>query len=267
MNKLFRRIDITHVNQIMKPKTISAIALSTIPIVSSGDSVVELILNAIKETGIELVENDVFVIASKIVSKAEGRLVKSSDVKVSKRAKDIADKNGFDPIHVEIALQESVEVIRSKGVLITETHSGLICNFSGVDRSNVPKGEYVLLPKDPDQSAIRIRSEIERETGLKLAVVISDTQGRPWRKGSLNIAIGCAGINAFKHNKGKRDLHGRVLKRSTVCQIDEVASLAEPLMGQAGDRIPVVIIRGYDYQDGVEAGSDIVRPKDEDMFR
>lgn len=251
----------------MTSKTISAIALSTIPVIKQGDSLVEMILSSIKETDVELDNGAVFVIASKIVSKAEGRLVKASDVTVSKRATEIAEKNGFDPIHVELALRGSVEVIRSEGALITETHSGLICNFSGVDKSNAPEGEYVLLPKDPDQSAERIREGLVKETGVKLAVVISDTQGRPWRKGSINVAIGCAGINAFKHNKGKRDLHGRVLKRSTVCQIDELASLAEPLMGQAGDSIPVVIIRGYEYEDGVETGSDIIRPRDEDLFR
>ncbi|MHA2352244.1 MAG: coenzyme F420-0:L-glutamate ligase, partial [Candidatus Thorarchaeota archaeon] len=104
-------------------------------------------------------------------------------------------------------------------------------------------------------------------TDLKLAVVISDTQGRPWRKGSINVALGCAGINAFKHNKGKTDLHGRVLKRSTICQIDELASLAEPLMGQAGEKVPIVIIRGYEFEDGNETGSDIIRSRREDLFR
>ncbi|MHA2397178.1 MAG: coenzyme F420-0:L-glutamate ligase, partial [Candidatus Thorarchaeota archaeon] len=138
---------------------------------------------------------------------------------------------------------------------------------SGIDKSNAPEEVYVLLPKDPDQSAERILEGLVKETDLKLAVVISDTQGRPWRKGSVNVAIGCAGINAFKYNKGKTDLHGRVLKQSTVCQIDELASLAEPLMGQAGEKVPVVIIRGYEYQDGSETSSDVIRSRDEDLFR
>ncbi len=251
----------------MTSKTVSAFALSTIPVIKQGNNLVEMILHSIKETGVELDKGTVIVIASKIVSKVEGRLVKASDVTVSKRANEIAEKNGFDPIHVELALRGSIDIIRSDGVLITETHSGLICNFSGVDKSNAPEGEYVLLPEYPDQSAERIRQGLVKETGVELAVVISDTQGRPWRKGSINVAIGCAGINAFKHNKGKRDLHGRVLKRSTVCQIDELASLAEPLMGQADDKIPVVVIRGYEYDDGVETGSDIIRPRNEDLFR
>jgi len=267
MNNLFRRLIIGHESRIMTHKTISAIALTSIPIVKPGDRLGEMILNSIAERGIVLLRGDILLIASKIVSKAENRLVKASEVKVSERAIEIAKKNGFDPIHVELALQESVEVIRSDGVLITETHSGSICNFSGVDKSNAPEEEYVLLPKNPDQSAKRIREELERETGLNLAVIVSDTRGRPWRKGSINVAIGCAGINAFKHNKGKSDLYGRTLNQSTVCQIDELAALAEPLMGQAGERIPVVIIRGYSYEDGTESGSDIIRSKDEDIFR
>ena len=251
----------------MTPKNIRAIALSTIPLVKQGDSLVELILKSVEESDFVLDKGDILVIASKILSKAEGRLVKASTVTVSDKAKKIAKQNGFDPIHVELALQESLQIIRSDGVLITETHSGSICNFSGVDKSNAPEEEYVLLPKNPDQSAKRIREGLVAETNLNLAVVISDTRGRPWRKGSINLAIGCAGINAFKHNKGKSDLHGRILKRSSVCQIDELASLAEPLMGQAGERIPVVIIRGYEYDDGNETGSDIIRSKDEDIFR
>jgi coenzyme F420-0:L-glutamate ligase/coenzyme F420-1:gamma-L-glutamate ligase len=267
MNRLFRRINIENRSRIMTPDIVSAIALSSIQIVKPGDSLVKMILQSIIETGNDLINGDILVIASKIVSKTENRLVKASDVTVSKRAKEISEKNGFDPIHVELALRESVTVIRGDGVLITETHSGLICNFSGIDKSNAPEEVYVLLPKDPDQSAERILEGLVKETDLKLAVVISDTQGRPWRKGSVNVAIGCAGINAFKYNKGKTDLHGRVLKRSTVCQIDELTSLAEPLMGQAGEKVPVVIIRGYEYQDGSETSSDIIRSRDEDLFR
>jgi coenzyme F420-0:L-glutamate ligase/coenzyme F420-1:gamma-L-glutamate ligase len=267
MDKLFRRIDIENRSRIMTPNIVSAIALSSIQIVKPGDSLVKMILKSVSERGIDLINGDVVVIASKIVSKAENRLVKASDVNVSKRAKEIAEKNGFDPTHVELALRESVEIIRSDGVLITETHSGFICNFSGIDKSNAPEEEYVLLPREPDQSAERVLEGLMKETDLKLAVVISDTQGRPWRKGSINVALGCAGINAFKHNKGKTDLHGRVLKRSTICQIDELASLAEPLMGQAGEKVPIVIIRGYEFEDGNETGSDIIRSRREDLFR
>ncbi|KXH72858.1 MAG: hypothetical protein AM326_10925 [Candidatus Thorarchaeota archaeon SMTZ-45] len=246
---------------------VSATALHSIPIVKSGDDLVEIILDAIKREEINLVNGDVIVIASKIVSKSEDRFVRVKDVDISEQAREIAERNKFNPIHVELALRESAVVIKSDGVLIVETHSGLICNFSGVDKSNAPEEEYVLLPKNPDKSAELILQGLEKETGVELSVVISDTQGRPWRKGLVNVAIGCAGINAFKHNKGKSDLYGRVLKRSTVCQIDELASFVEPLMGQAGERIPVVIVRGYEYSDGVEKAVDINRTKESDMFR
>jgi len=246
----------------MRSSTVRAIAVSNIPIVRDGDNLAEMILE-----NIQLEDGDIVVITSKIVSKAEGRLVKPADVTVSAHAKEIVKRNGFDPIHVELALRESVEIVREEGVLITETKSGLVCNFSGVDKSNAPNDEFVLLPINPDKSAQSILDNLTKATGLRLAVIISDTQGRPWRKGSINVAIGCAGINAFKYNQGKKDLRGRVLKRSTICQIDEIAALVEPLMGQANESIPVVIVRGYDYSEGEERASAINRQHEDDLFR
>jgi coenzyme F420-0:L-glutamate ligase/coenzyme F420-1:gamma-L-glutamate ligase len=246
----------------MRLTTVRAIAVSNIPIVSNGDNLAEMILE-----NIQLEDGDIVVITSKIISKSEGRLVKPSSVTVSAHAKEIAERNGFDPIHVELALRESVEIVRKEGVFITETKSGIVCNFSGVDKSNAPNDDFVLLPIDPDQSAHSILNILIKATGLRLAIIISDTQGRPWRKGSINVAIGCAGINAFKYNQGKKDLHGRSLKRSTICQVDEIAALVEPLMGQANESIPVVIVRGYDYSEGEEKGSAINRQHENDLFR
>lgn len=246
----------------MRSESVQAIAIEDMPLVQKGDSIADMILERV-----DLVEGDVIVIASKIVSKSEGRLAKASEVKVSARAREIAERNSFDPVHVELALREAVEIVRNRGVLITETKTGLVCNFSGVDKSNAPDTEYILLPTSPDDSASTIRNELTSASGFGLAVIISDTQGRPWRRGSINIAIGCAGINAFKFNKGKKDLHGRVLKRSTVCQIDEIAALVEPLMGQANERVPVVVVRGYEYVEGEDRASEIIRPKENDMFR
>ncbi|MGY5863062.1 MAG: coenzyme F420-0:L-glutamate ligase [Candidatus Thorarchaeota archaeon] len=246
----------------MRSESVQAIAIEDMPLVQKGDSIADMILERV-----DLVEGDVIVIASKIVSKSEGRLAKASEVKVSARAREIAERNSFDPVHVELALRDAVEIVRNRGVLITETKTGLVCNFSGVDKSNAPDTEYILLPTSPDDSASTIRNELTSASGFGLAVIISDTQGRPWRRGSINIAIGCAGINAFKFNKGKKDLHGRVLKRSTVCQIDEIAALVEPLMGQANERVPVVVVRGYEYVEGEDRASEIIRPKENDMFR
>ncbi|TFG26175.1 coenzyme F420-0:L-glutamate ligase [Candidatus Thorarchaeota archaeon] len=251
----------------MSPEAILAFPIAKFPIVKPHDNLVKLILEAEKNSKRRLKDGDIIVIASKIVSVSESRVVNSEVVAPSLKAREIASKNGFDPIHVELAIRESTEIIQTDGVLITETHSGLVCNFSGVDKSNAPEGKYILLPEDPDASAQRLQDALSKATGKKLAIIISDTQGRPWRNGSLNVAIGCAGIAPFKYNKGKRDLYGRVLKRSTVCQIDEIAMLAEPLLGQAGQRTPVVIVRGYSYTDSEESAKDINRPKDEDMFR
>lgn len=226
-----------------------------------------VILNCLEESKMELEEKDILVIAHSIVSKAEGRVVHRASVDVSKRAEEIAESNGFDPVHVELALRESQAVIREQGVLITETNSGFICNFSGVDKSNAPPDSFILIPQNPDESATTILRNLTEKTGLELAVIITDTQGRPWREGSINIALGCAGINAFKHNKGKLDLYGKPLQRSTVCQIDEISSAAEPLMGQADEGTPVVVVRGYEYKRGYEAAQNVPRTREEDLFR
>ena len=246
---------------------VRVIGIEGLPLVKTGDDIADLILAAVEQMDLVLADADILVIAHTLVSKSEGRVVHSRSVDPSQRALRIAEENGFDPIQVELALREAAVVLRESGVLITETRTGLVCNFSGVDKSNAPKNEYILLPEDPDNSAERICKVLCEKTGKSLAVVISDTQGRPWRKGSVNIAVGCAGINAFKHYAGRKDLYGRVLKRSTVCHIDEIAAMAEPLMGQANEGIPVVVVRGYEFPIGDEKAKDINRPQDEDLFR
>ena len=242
-------------------------ALLGVPIIEHGDDVADAILKALETSNVQLLDGDLIIIAHTVISKSEGRIVHGDEVSVSDRAREIAKQNGFDPVQVELALKESKEVIRSEGLLVTETKTGLVCNFSGVDRSNAPEDSYVLLPKDPDRSASDILRKLTNSTGVRLGTIITDTQGRPWRKGSVNLAIGSAGINAFKHNRGKQDLYGRTLKRSTVCQVDELAASAEPLMGQADEGIPIVIIRGYEYEDGSERSRDVPRPKSEELFR
>jgi coenzyme F420-0:L-glutamate ligase/coenzyme F420-1:gamma-L-glutamate ligase len=246
---------------------IIAIPISNIPNINDETKLHKIILDALYDSSISVLKKDIFVIAHSIVSKSEGRIVHKDDVEVSERAMNIALRNKFDPIQVELALKESSIVIRDEGVLITEMPNGMVSNFSGVDKSNAPKDCYLLLPKDPDRSAQLLREQLIAEIGMDLAVIITDTQGRPWRKGSVNLAIGCAGINAFKFNKGKQDLYGRKLQQSAVCQIDEIASFAEPLMGQADEGVPVVIVRGYYYLNGSDLARNVFRPRDEDMFR
>jgi coenzyme F420-0:L-glutamate ligase/coenzyme F420-1:gamma-L-glutamate ligase len=251
----------------MSSERIQAIPIPDFPMVEPSGDLIKLILQTLETSKTDLENGDIIVIASKVVSLAENRIVRATDVEPSQKALEIASKNVFDPIHVELAIRESVEILRTEGVLITETSSGLICNFSGVDKSNAPDGKYILLPRNPDASASQYLKSLMKYTGKKLAIIITDTQGRPWRRGSVNLAIGCAGIAPFKYNKGKKDLFGRVLERSTVCQVDEIAMLVDPLMGQAGQRIPVVIVRGYSYSASEETAKDINRAKHEDMFR
>lgn len=245
---------------------ITLIPVLGIPLIYTGADIAEQIIAAVAKGAIEVHDGDVFVIAHTLVSKAEGRFVQSTEVAVSALAREIAVKNEFDPVQVEIALGESKRILRKDKALITLLENGHICNFSGVDHSNAPTDTFVLLPEDPDRSALSILKNLQSATEKKLAVIISDTEGRPWRKGAVNIAIGCAGINAFKHNQGKRDLYGRTLQRSLVCQVDEVTSAAELLMGQADEGIPVVIVRGYDFEEGEEHVDMVYRPMDENLF-
>ena len=246
---------------------ITLIPVLGIPLINTGVDIARQIITALAKGGIEVQDGDIFVIAHTLVSKAEGRFVESTEVEVSSLASDIAVKNEFDPVQVEIALRESKRILRRDRALITLLENGHICNFGGVDHSNAPTDSFVLLPKDPDSSALGILKNLQTATGKKLAVIISDTEGRPWRKGAVNIAIGCAGINAFKHNQGKSDLYGRILQRSLVCQVDEVASAAELLMGQADEGIPVVIVRGYGFEKGEEHVDAVYRPMDENLFK
>ncbi len=246
---------------------IEIIAIPGIPLVNVGDDLATLIYSAAQRCGLTFMNGDIVVVAHTIVSKAEGRIVKATDIKPSQRAVSIALINGFDPLHVELAIRESRDILRDRYVLITENTQGMVCNFSGVDRSNAPPDSYILLPEDADRSADRIRRGLEKLSGVRLAVIVSDTQGRPWRRGNVNLALGCSGIGAFKYNRGRYDLYGRVLQRSTVCQVDELAAAAEPVMGQAAEGTPAVIVRGYFYEDSEEHGNKILRPRDQDMFR
>ncbi len=240
--------------------------LDNLPRIDSPTDIGEIIVNGLEKSQLDLKDGDIIVIAHTVVSKAEGRSIGEGDIEVSERAKEIAEKNEFDPVQVEIALSQCTQVLRDDRVLITVMKSGRICNFSGVDHSNAPEGKFVMLPENSDESAARILESLKVASGKTLAVIITDTEGRPWRRGAVNIALGCAGINAFKHNKGKRDLYGRELQSSMVCQVDQLASAAEFLMGQADEGTPIVVIRGYEFEAGIEKGMDIQRPLSECLF-
>jgi len=245
------------------------IGLRGIPIVKEGDDLAELICRAAAEQGTPIEDGDIIVVTHVVVSRAEGRVVNLDEVTPSEFAKSFARRFGKDPHLVEVVLRESKNIIRmGRGRLITETRHGFICANAGVDRSNVPgRRNVALLPEDPDRSARRIREGIRSLSGKDVAVIISDTHGRPLREGEINVAIGVAGISPIRDRRGETDLFGYVLKVKRTAIADELASAAELVMGQAGEGIPVAIIRGYAYprSEGATA-KELIRPKEKDLF-
>jgi coenzyme F420-0:L-glutamate ligase/coenzyme F420-1:gamma-L-glutamate ligase len=251
-------------------KAIEIIAVENLPLITNGNNLAELICNAAEKQNTPIQERDVIVITHVAVSKAEGNLVNLDEVSPSERAKEIAQQTGKEPALVEIVLRETKEIVRiGPNSLITETRNGMVCANAGVDRSNV-EGErnVVLLPKDPDASAQKIRQEIKRLTGFGVAVIVSDTHGRPFRMGEVNVAIGVAGIKPIRDRRGEKDLFGYVLRIKQTAVADELASAAELVIGQANEGIPVAIIRGYEYQATENASAtELTRPKEKDLFR
>ena len=248
---------------------IQIIGIEHLPIVKTGDNLAEFICNAAESQGTHIQNGDILVITHVIVSRAEGRVVNLDEVVPSEFAKSIAEQYGKDPTLVEAVLRESKSIRRmGDGKLITETKHGFICANSGIDKSNVPGERNVaLLPEDPDRSAQEIREKIRKLTGCDVAVIISDTHGRPLRKGEMNVAIGVAGIKALRDRRGESDLFGYVLSVKQTAIIDELASAAELAIGQANEGIPAAIIRGYNYLKTENAkATDLIRPKEEDLF-
>ena len=243
------------------------IPLPGIPEVRVGDDIAKMIVEAAgEEPGIQA--GDVVVVTQKIVSKSEGRVVRLDSVMPSTEAERLAEATEKDPRLVELILRESVGIIRQRGpVLITETRHGFVCANAGIDASNVgPEGTVCLLPEDPDRSAQGIRSAIREATGADVAVIVSDTFGRPWREGHTNVAVGLAGMAAFADYVGQVDRFGYELRVSTLCVADELAGAAELVQNKL-DTVPVAIIRGYAYPKGEGTARGIVRPKENDLFR
>ncbi len=235
--------------------------------IKKGDDLVEVILAALGKAGIELKDDDVLVVTQKVVSKSEGRLVRLDEVKPTAAAVSLANELGKDPKIVELVLRESKRVVRKgHGVLITETHHGFVCANSGIDASNVESGYAALLPSDPDGSARRIRKQLERSTGKKLAVIITDTFGRPWRQGQTDVAIGCSGITPVDVLAGKRDPYGYVLRVTAPAIVDEVAAAAELVMSKLS-MVPVALVRGVKFERSDAGVRSIVRDGKLDLFR
>jgi coenzyme F420-0:L-glutamate ligase/coenzyme F420-1:gamma-L-glutamate ligase len=235
--------------------------------VRPGDDVARLITEAAARQDTPLRAGDVLVIGQKIVSKAEGRLVRLDGVTPSAVAESLARGLGRDPHLVEVILRESRRVVRmDKGILITETHHGWICANGGVDQSNVDAGWVALLPEDPDGSARTLREGLRARAGVEVGVVIADTFGRPWREGLTNVAIGVSGLAPLRSYLGERDPAGYLLQATILAVADELASAAELVMGKL-DRIPVAIVRGLGLVTSDEGSKPLLRDPGRDLFR
>ncbi|MDG6909295.1 MAG: coenzyme F420-0:L-glutamate ligase [Nitrososphaerota archaeon] len=243
------------------------IPLLGIPEVKAGTSLALLVLASLRDNEVQLHDGDVVVLKQKVVSKAEGRVVSLDDVSPGKRARDLARAQGKDPRLVELILREAVRVVRAgHGVIITETRQGFVCANSGIDQSNVGKGQVALLPADPDRSARKLRKELERRSGKELAVVITDTFGRPWRTGQTDVALGCSGIAPLVPYAGRRDRFGYELRVTEPSVVDEVAGAAELATGKLTG-IPAAVVRGVEYVRGDAGVRSMIMPSERDLFR
>ena len=252
--------------------SLEVVALEGLPLVRPGDDLVQLIARAFTRNGVAPRAGDVLVVAQKIVSKAENRVIDLATVEPSAKARTLAAEVDKDPRLVEVILSESVRVVRARrGVLIVEHRLGFIMASAGVDQSNVaPAGgspRALLLPKDPDRSAQALRRGLVAATGIDLAVVINDSFGRPWRQGTVGVAIGAAGLPALMDLRGRSDLFGRTLEVSVIGFADEIAATASLVMGQADEATPVVLIRGLSWSGPHSTAASLVRPANEDLFR
>ena len=232
--------------------TLSIIPVRHIGEAQPGDDAARLLADGLQRSGVVLRERDVLVVTHKLVSKAEGRLVEV----------------GSDPqAHADLIEREAAAVLRRRdGLVITETRHGLVCANAGVDRSNIAPGWAALLPADPDRSARRIRLRLEEEAGVKLGVIISDTHGRAWRHGLVDVAIGVSGLAAIADHRGRRDAHGNILEVTEVAVADEAAAAAELVMGKTR-QIPAAVIRGLEFPDGEGRAADLIRRPADDLFR
>jgi len=250
---------------------ISVIGLESFPLVKAGDNLAKMIVETAKKENVPINDGDVIVVAQKVVSKAEGRVTQLRSVKPSERAEEIARITSRDHRLVELVLSEMKKIVKAtQDTLIVENRRGLVCINSGIDKSNVPgEDSYALLPEDPDQSAMKIRSQIMRLTGKKVAVIICDTYSRPFRRGQVEFAIGIAGINPFKDYRGQKDLFDYVLKVKNAAIADEIACAAELVMGQGDEGIPVAIIKNVQRAElnGTFSAEDLNISREEDLFK
>jgi coenzyme F420-0:L-glutamate ligase/coenzyme F420-1:gamma-L-glutamate ligase len=250
-----------------KNRPIQLLSLFHIPEIRPGDNLPRILLAAAKKSKLAFQQNDILVLAQKIISKSENRLIDLTTITPTQRSIDLSTISNKDPRLVEIILRESRRIVREHPVLIVETQHGFVCANAGVDQSNVP-GENIasLLPENPDASAKKIAQALRRLTRKKIAVVISDTFGRPWRLGLTNVAIGAYGVPALLDLRGSRDMHKKPLHATIIAVADELAAAAGLAM-QKSAAIPAVIIRNYAYKPSSVPAATIIRPPELDLFR
>ncbi len=253
------------------PQTItkvSIIPLLNLPLVKRGDDLTSLIINGLSSSGEKLEDNDILVISQKIVSKSEGNMVDLNDVTPSHEAQKLAGEVGKDPRIVHLILKESRRVVRKRrDVLITEQKKGWICADAGVDFSNVPGDNVTILPEDPDRTAGVIRNRIRENLKVNIAVLICDSQGRPFRMGSVGVALGYAGLAGLVSRIGDEDLYHYRLHHTKIAIADQIASSALLVMGETNEGVPAAIVRGLDLFPKFGTGQQLIRPADEDLFR
>ena len=247
-------------------------ALEGVPTIRLGDDLVDIILQCAAHTGVALKDGDILVVAQKIVSKSEGRFVNLNEVRPSAEARALAAQSAKDPRVVELILRESTEIVRVRsGVIIVAHRLGFVMANAGIDASNVEHGPgeeiALLLPKNPDASAGSLRDRIRVVQGVDLGIIINDSFGRAWRLGTIGTAIGVAGLPGLLDLRGRPDRIGRRLQVTDVGIADELASAASVLMGQAAEGRPIIHVRGFPYERREGRAAEMIRPKDQDLFR
>ena len=254
--------------------TLTLNPLQHIPLIRHGDNLADIIVQALQENNVVLENNDILVLAQKIVSKAEGRAINLATVTPSLQAIELAERIEKDARLVELILRESKEVLRTRpGTIVVEHRLGFVCANAGIDHSNVAWAgdaaeEWVLLlPTEPDRSAEQIRHEIQFKTGKQVGILIIDSHGRAWRNGTVGVAIGIAGLPGLQDLRGEPDLFGFTLRITQVGVADELAAAASLIMGQAAEGTPVVHVRGFPYSLREGSLQELLRPKEQDLFR
>jgi coenzyme F420-0:L-glutamate ligase/coenzyme F420-1:gamma-L-glutamate ligase len=274
----FRRLEFESLALIVRTWTIKMALVLTpitgIPLIYPGDDLPGLLIQALKNSQIEIQDGDILVVTQKIISKAEGRFVNLTTVEPSPEAYLLAEKTAKDVRFVELVLRESVAVLRTRpGTLIVEHRCGFVCANAGIDHSNVqnlegnPEDWVLLLPEDPSRSAETLRDAIENIFKLRIAIIIIDTHGRAWRNGTVGISIGFSGLPGVVDFRGRPDMFGYQLQVTQVAVADELSAAASLMMGQADENIPVVHVRGFPYPLRDGSFSELIRPKELDLFR